>query len=176
MHGTAPLLVHLSASASRDDVAILSYTWSFPDEDAEPCTGMEIERQYERSGAFVVQLTVVDSAGQSATAETVVTVDNLSPIASCRFSNDAPVPAESVLFDGSASYDADGELVDFIWDFGDGTVQRGTRVSHAYDAIGVYTVQLTVVDNGGATGIVTHTMTVHVATPGGGCSGGGCRG
>jgi PKD repeat protein len=176
LHGTAPLVVHLSAAASRDDAAIADYTWTFPDEDAPPCSGREIERDYDRSGTYIVRLTVTDSGGQSATTETVITVDNTAPIASCRFSNDAPIPEESVLFDASASYDPDGELVDFIWDFGDETVQRGTRVSHTYDAIGVYTVQLTIVDNGGAAATVSHTMTVHEASSGGGCSGGSCGG
>ncbi len=176
LHGRAPLSVRLSGATSRDDASIVSYTWSFPDEAAETCSGVEIERDYARSGTYLVRLTVLDSAGQSASTETEITVDNTPPVAGCRFSNDAPIPAESVLFDGSMSYDSDGELVDFIWDFGDGQTQRGTRVSHAYNAIGAYTVELTVVDNNGAAATVTHTMIVHTATTGGGCSGGNCGG
>jgi PKD repeat protein len=173
-HGRAPLHVQLSASLSHDDAAITDYTWEFPDQGDEPLHGFEIERSYDRSGEYAVRLTVLDSAGQSATSDIVVTVDNTAPIAGCRFSNDAPILRESVLFDASSSYDIDGDLVDFIWDFGDGETERGTRVTHAYEALGVYRVRLTVVDNAGAGGTVEHNMTVHEASSGGGCGGGSC--
>ncbi|MFC2106193.1 PKD domain-containing protein [Candidatus Bipolaricaulota bacterium] len=169
--GRAPLAVRLSGSLSDDDAAILDYTWEFPDQDVAAVHGVQTERNYQQSGEYTVRLTVLDSAGQSDTAELVIKVENTAPIASCRFSNDAPVRRESVLFDASASYDSDGRLVDFIWDFGDGSTRRGTRVSHVYEEIGLYVVRLTVVDNAGAVGTISHTMTVHEATTGGGCGG-----
>jgi PKD repeat protein len=169
--GTAPLLVRLSASLSDDDAGILEYTWEFPDQDADAVHTLQTEHEYVKSGDYRVRLTVVDSAGQSDSCEAVITVVNKPPIASCRLSNDAPVPRESVLFDASASVDTDGTLIDFIWDFGDGATQRGTRVSHTYEEIGLYTVRLTVVDNAGALATISHTMTVHVASSGGGCGG-----
>jgi len=169
--GTAPLVVRLSGSLSDDDAGILYYTWEFPDQDIDSVHGIQTEQRYQQSGEYIVRLTVLDSAGQSDTAELIVHIENIAPIASSRFSNDAPVLRENVLFDASASYDTDGRLVDFIWDFGDGSTRRGTRVSHAYEEIGLYTVQLTVVDNAGAVGTITHTMTVHVGSSGGGCGG-----
>lgn len=169
--GTAPLVVRLSGSLSDDDAEILDYSWEFPNQDVDPVHGIQTERRYRQSGEYIVRLTVLDSAGQSDTAEFIIKVENTAPIASCRFSNDAPVRRESVLFDASASYDSDGRLVDFIWDFGDGSTRRGTRVSHTYEEIGLYTVVLTVVDNAGAVGTISHTMTVHEGSSG---SGGGC--
>ncbi len=169
--GTAPLVVRLSGSLSDDDAEILYYTWEFPDQDIDSVHGIQTEQRYQQSGEYTVRLTVLDSAGQSDTAELIIHIENIAPIASSRFSNDAPVLRENVLFDASASYDTDGRLVDFIWDFGDGSTRRGTRVSHAYEEIGLYTVQLTVVDNAGAVGTITHTMTVHAGSSGGGCGG-----
>ena len=169
--GTAPLVVRLSGVLSDDDAAILEYVWEFPDQDAEPIQGIQAERSYQQSGDFIVRLTVLDSSGQSDTDEFIIRVENTPPIASCQFSNNAPVLRESVLFDASASLDMDGQLVDFIWDFGDGSTRRGTRVSHVYEEIGLYTVLLTVVDNLGATDAITHTMTVHEGSTGGGCGG-----
>lgn len=169
--GTAPLVVRLSGSLSNDDAAIHDYIWEFPNQDIEPVHSIQTERRYQQSGEHIVRLTVLDSAGQSDTAEFIIQVENVAPVASCRFSNDAPVRRESVLFDASSSYDTDGQLVDFIWDFGDGSTRRGTRVSHAYEEIGLYVVQLTVVDNAGAAGTISHTMTVHEGSTGGGCGG-----
>ena len=167
--GQAPLTVQLSGALSNDDAAILEYSWDFPDQGVDPVKGIQTERRFQQSGEYRVRLTVRDSAGQSDTDEIIIQVQNVAPMASCRFSNDAPVLRESVLFDASASMDTDGQLIDFIWNFGDGTTQRGTRVSHAYEQMGLYIVQLTVVDNAGASATTVHTITVHEGSSGGGC-------
>ena len=57
-----------------------------------------------------------------------------------------------VLIDGSGSYDPDGEIVSWIFDFGDGTGTGWTDenlVSHTYSEPGDYTVTLDVMDDGG---------------------------
>jgi PKD repeat protein len=69
---------------------------------------------------------------------------------------------EVVQFDGSGSYDPDGTIVSYEWDFGDGTSVTLTNpfTSHTYVAIGTYTVILTVTDNDGATAADTCLVTV----------------
>jgi len=52
-------------------------------------------------------------------------------------------------FDASASYDLDGEISSFEWDFGDGTIGSGETVAHAYPYPGTYEVTLTVIDDDG---------------------------
>jgi PKD repeat protein len=169
--GKAPLVVQLSGSLSEDDAGILAYSWEFPDQDLDRIDGVQTEQRFPLSGNYMVRLTVTDSAGQSAVAEAIIQVENTAPIASCRFSNDAPIPGENILFDASSSFDPDGHLVDFIWDFGDGTTQRGTRLSHSYNQLGLYEVRLTVVDNAGDFSTISHTMTVHTQSVSGGCGG-----
>jgi PKD repeat protein len=58
----------------------------------------------------------------------------------------------TVNFDGSASYDPDGRVDSYSWDFGDGTTGSGAKPSHAYTKPGVYEALLTVTDDGGAMG------------------------
>jgi PKD repeat protein len=63
-----------------------------------------------------------------------------------------PTPGTSplaVTFDGESSFDADGHVASYAWDFGDGKTATGTRVQHTYGAAGRYTATLTVTDNGG---------------------------
>lgn len=61
-----------------------------------------------------------------------------------------------IALDGGKSYDPDGEVVDYLWDFGDGSEPRaGVSVSHTYPDYGVYTVTLVVTDNDGAQAYAT---------------------
>jgi DNA-binding beta-propeller fold protein YncE len=67
---------------------------------------------------------------------------------------------DPVWFDGSGSYDPDGENVLCEWDFGDGTTKEGVTCSHIYEESGTYTVTLTVTDAAG--NIATDQTTVTV--------------
>jgi uncharacterized repeat protein (TIGR01451 family) len=67
---------------------------------------------------------------------------------------------EPVQFDGSGSFDPDGTIVAFDWDFGDGTTGTGATPSHTFAAAGIYTVSLTVTDDGGATDTATTTAEI----------------
>lgn len=68
---------------------------------------------------------------------------------------------EEITFDGSRSYDRDGIVAIWKWDFGDGTTGTGEIVKHSYAEPGNYTVTLTVYDNKGSTD--TYTTTVVIA-------------
>src|SRR6267378_7157164 len=62
-----------------------------------------------------------------------------------------PVPPfvfEPVTFNASTSSDPDGRVVDFTWDFGDGTKGSGMVVLHAFVTPGAHPVTLDVMDNG----------------------------
>jgi PKD repeat protein len=54
-----------------------------------------------------------------------------------------------ILFDGSDSFDSDGIIIQYNWDFGDGVKAIGITASHEYEKPGEYIVNLTVIDNKG---------------------------
>jgi hypothetical protein len=64
---------------------------------------------------------------------------------------DAPL---QVTFDGSASTAVDGTIVDYAWDFGDGTTGSGASVTHTYTTPGDYDATLTVTDSNGYVNLV----------------------
>ncbi len=85
-------------------------------------------------------------------------------IAGGPFSGSAPL---EVTFDGSASTDPDGSIIEWAWSFGDGASALGEEVSHTYESAGSYSAQLTVTDNTGARTSASVTVTV-AEGPGGG--------
>ncbi|MEM2440093.1 MAG: S8 family serine peptidase [Candidatus Bathyarchaeia archaeon] len=76
---------------------------------------------------------------------------NRPPNVHVEYSPSDPYVGEVVTFNASASYDPDGTIVDYFWDFGDGTVGHGTAVvTHVYAEGGTFTVSCTAIDNEGA--------------------------
>tara|TARA_B100002052_G_scaffold107981_1_gene99482 strand:- start:598 stop:2973 length:2376 start_codon:yes stop_codon:yes gene_type:complete len=58
----------------------------------------------------------------------------------------------SIQFDASKSFDDDGSVVSYYWDFGDGNNDNKETVIHKYSAPGEYIVALSVTDDKGAVG------------------------
>lgn len=72
----------------------------------------------------------------------------------------------SVSFDGSGSTDADGDMLSYSWDFGDGNSATGSMQNHVYTNPGTYVATLTVDD--GNNGSDTESVTITVESDGGG--------
>lgn len=64
----------------------------------------------------------------------------------------------TIRFDASAARDPDGSLVDWRWDFGDGTQGSGPVISHRYADGGQYFPTLTVRDNDGLSRSLTQPL------------------
>ena len=82
----------------------------------------------------------------------------LPPVAA--FSANQVAGTLTVDFDASASNDPDGTIVDYAWDFGDGTSGTGVTASHTYTTAGSFMVTLTVTGDFGATDEVTQLVSV----------------
>jgi PKD repeat protein len=76
---------------------------------------------------------------------------NIPPIADASSSETTGYVGTPVNFDGSASYDPDGPITNFSWDFGDGKTGYGSIITHIYTKKGTFSVTLRVRDNAGAT-------------------------
>ncbi len=72
-------------------------------------------------------------------------------------SGNAPL---DVSFDGSCSYDPDGWITSYYWDFGDGTTSSSPSGQHTYWSPGFYSASLTVVDNEGYSATSWHNVSV----------------
>lgn len=91
-----------------------------------------------------------------------ITYAGLAPVASFTYSPVNPYTYETITFNASASYDPDGDIVSYKWDFGDGNVTTVTNpiITHVYTICGNVTVTLTVTDDEGLTDSTSETVTV----------------
>jgi PKD repeat protein/subtilisin family serine protease len=102
-------------------------------------------------------------SGNWAEASAAITVQpqaNQPPVARFTYSPGNPLVNQWITFDATSSYDPDGSIVSYSWDFGDGATATGSRVTKRYSAAGTYTVTLTVTDNRGAMNSASQTITV----------------
>ncbi|KYK29235.1 hypothetical protein AYK20_05985 [Thermoplasmatales archaeon SG8-52-1] len=67
----------------------------------------------------------------------------------------------TVSFDGSESYDIDGTIVDYTYDFGDGIKQSGMILDYTYSSYGTYNVILTVTDDDDDAGSKSEYITLY---------------
>ena len=70
------------------------------------------------------------------------------------------LPAQAIVFDGTASTDPENDPLTYRWSFGDGATATGARPSHAYAAKGTYTATLAVNDGIHDSAPATTTVTV----------------
>jgi PGF-pre-PGF domain-containing protein len=83
------------------------------------------------------------------------------PVAVFTFSPLEPYINRSVTFDASLSYDIDGVIGSYAWDFGDGNINTTTdSITHTYSSAADVTVTLTVADNADATGSTSKVITI----------------
>ncbi|MCH2417976.1 MAG: ABC transporter substrate-binding protein [Candidatus Poseidoniia archaeon] len=72
---------------------------------------------------------------------------------------------DTVQIDGSQSWDEDGALTSWNWDYGDGQSGSGQIVTHKYFQPGEYIVALAVTDDKGAVGNNDHRLTYITVLP-----------
>src|SRR5207247_11227716 len=82
------------------------------------------------------------------------------PIASFTTSPTRAFPADAMIFNASASYDPNGSIQSYAWDFGDGFSASGVVVSHTYSTYGEYEVTLVVTDFDNLSGSETASIRV----------------
>ena len=128
----APAAVPITDTVTFDGSAshmaegkITAYEWDFG--DGTTATGAKATHHYAEPGTYAVSLTLrSDSTSptcQTVSARHLIRV-NATPIASAGEDKHVAVGEETV-FDASASRDADGGIVAYEWDFGDGTTATG---------------------------------------------------
>jgi hypothetical protein len=170
---------HLDPGGGRSKITVYAY-----DSDNRPLPGILVQlttdNGYFENGSnslqtdangmcrdwLVTEKTALVKAGSGTESKTItVFVDtNTNPTAKFFYTPKAPKGNENVFFNASESSDADGSIVAYEWNFGDGARTSGEIVSHNYNWRGTadktFFVVLQVTDDQGATATATQEVTV----------------
>jgi PKD repeat protein len=145
--------------------SVINQIWSFS--DGGSASGSEVSHVFENPGIYFVTV-VTDLAGGNAGCSTIETnrkvVVNAAPLGEI----EAPqivAAGQAILFAADGSSDTDGAIVDFAWDFGDGTAGHGLQAAHSYEKAGEYTVALTIKDDANVGNSVVTTTSLITVNP-----------
>jgi hypothetical protein len=105
--------------------------------------------------------TVVTNVGEGQSQVMVYFEDN-APNLAPNFKTNSKyfyhITNDNIEFDATAST---GNIIDYIWDFGDGIFGTGDTTTHSYNEEGNYNVILVVRDGNGLIKSISHTLYVH---------------
>jgi PKD repeat protein len=144
----------------------LTYTWDFNQSDGiqQDAEGVLASHTYNATGIYTVTLVVTDGAQSDSDETTVVVSDssgnvpgvpNLPPVA-VPPRNQLGRQNVSMVFDGTRSFDPNGDPLNYSWDFNEldgltpGGDATGAVVNWTYWVAGVFNVTLIVSDGNGS--------------------------
>ena len=119
-----------------------------------------------KTGTYTITYTAVDKAGNKATSARTVNViapdENKPPVA--RAGNDqSGVEGSEIRLDAGASYDPDGEIVQWEWKEEEAILSTAKSFTKSDFSVAVHDIDLTVTDNKGATATDTVRVTISKA-------------
>ena len=165
--------VAISWDASTDTQGIVTSYRIFRDstEVGTSTTTSFTDTTVQADLTYLYSVSAIDDAGNesnlSATLQVITPTPsgNQSPTAVISANPQSGMTPLDVDFDATTSFDPDGTILTYGWDFGDGNTDTGTMTSHTFNTPGTYNVTLTVTDND--SNIATETTTITVdADPG----------
>ncbi|MCD6512648.1 MAG: PKD domain-containing protein, partial [Thermoplasmata archaeon] len=139
---------------------IVIWVWYFGDGNSS--TDVNPYHKYADNGSYNVTLIVISAYGNMDKITKQINISNVPPHAIIKV--DAVNNKSNVNF-SSLSYDDDGSIVNYTWQFGDGSTATGKTVSHIYANDGIYNINLTVKDNDGAENETNTSIMVDTTSP-----------
>ncbi|MGM0475446.1 MAG: PKD domain-containing protein, partial [Bacteroidota bacterium] len=141
------------------DSLVVTEDWC-PSWHFQPSPGMWVECEMDMTEAMGKEFTLLQLAAcVDNSAEADVWFDDVklsnpaagdgTPVVEFTISDNNIVTGEEITLDASGSFDYDGEITEYLWDFGDGDSATGPVVSHTYLTDSVFTASLTITDNEG---------------------------
>jgi hypothetical protein len=153
--GLASILLQASA---LDDVSVDSVDFlingSLAGTDADGSDGWSYEWLTPPDGLHSLTARAIDNTGATGFESPPVTITvGIPPVASFTATPTTGQIPLLISLNATASYDSDGYIANYQWDFGDGSAlvsgPEFVQVDHTYTSVGSFTITLTVTDDRG---------------------------
>jgi len=144
-----------SAHYSYDpDGILIGYRWDFENDglfDTEWMKEIFITHSYSNPGNYTIKIQVKDDDQATGVTQFIITIIRLTaPLQLPTAQANGPYQAyanQTITFHSNDSYDPDGIIMNYTWDFGDKTLSYEQNPVHIYTQPGNYIAILTVRDN-----------------------------
>lgn len=164
-----------SNSSDLEDIKPKLWEWDLDgDGDYDDKTGEVVQTSWPSAGTYMVDLRVTDSGGLTDTLDTklqikVIDLNNKPPVAKASADKMSAGVGETIIFDGTSSYDPeDGSVSLFAWDMlGSGKYKDAFSpiVPYKFWAPGTYFVDLKVTDSQGLTDTLDVPLAIEITGP-----------
>ncbi|MEF8878829.1 MAG: C1 family peptidase, partial [Candidatus Thermoplasmatota archaeon] len=149
---------------------VAQWEWDFDGDGEVDSMKQNPTWTYNQEGKYSVHLTTWSEFGLSSNITKSVEVkENWPPVAICSPSEYPEEPGDNELeiyFDGRYSYDPDGKINSWHWDFDDGSTAEGRYLWHTFpEPDTIYNVTLTVTDNAGVSGSTNCVVKIDQTVP-----------
>jgi PKD repeat protein len=161
--------MHFDATGSTAPGGVAFYVWQFNDAFGAQTieqTTPTISHTFPAAGAYSIGLTIYARNGFSRGTGAIVTTGHSGFSRGFTFSPASPSDGQTVTFDALTKV-SNQPVINYLWEFGDGTTGSGANPHHRYARAGTYTVTLVMFSGTGsafpgegAGPIVAHTITV----------------
>ena len=158
--GYVPLTVEFTNTSILGTGESVSYYWNFG--DGETSNDENPTHIYAEAGNYSVALTVETSHGTSTSETTTIAVyATIPPTAVFTVEPDSGYVPLTVEFTNTSGFGT-GELLYYLWHFGDGTISDDENPVHIYEISGVFDVQLIISTTHGSD---SYFVTINVLSP-----------
>lgn len=163
--GPVPFKVDFDASNTVSGVDIRSLEWDMDNDGTFESTGPKQSRTFEQIGKYKVAVRAIN--GEGATSTQIFQIDATDtqlPKAEINASTISGTSPLLVNFSADKSTTPQGRIVEYTWDFGDGSAtSTGFSADHTYRKAGKYTVKLSIKTDLGTIADTTQLISVETA-------------
>ncbi len=162
----AMITLVINAKDPDGTVSAIIVSWGDGTIDSMQGNATGDSHSYYTPGDYTVYVNATDDAGLTTqSSNLVLTVTDRLPVAVSNASTTVSQTLSNIGFNATGSFDPDGTIVGYAWNFGDGTSGSGFAITHSYSEEGNYTVVLAVTDNGGSVGWVSTLVSIQDRAP-----------
>jgi PKD repeat protein len=162
--GCAPSEINMTDMSTYPLVPGKTWSWNFGDSISGGNNVSSLENPahlYQNAGTYTVSLSIVDSEGCTANTTMLNYIQVNKPLAAFTYTSTSTCQAATICFDNTST----GQLLKYLWNFGDSTTSTATAPCHSYTTDGTYNMALIVTDSIGCKDTLTQASNVNLVVP-----------